>query len=343
MNITFLIGNGFDLNIGKKTSYYDFYKYYKAQPSENEIIRRLKNDLIINYENWSDLELGLGEYTENLKDLTEFDTVFNDIRSNLSDFIKKQEYDSNEISINTTSKCYEDLLHPEIYLVRGDRSSVERARLSFISPNNTTINIITFNYSKSLEQILKYENKPIDIVNHPGCKIQNIYHIHGFYNERMILGVNDASQIKNEKFKINAEIAETLIKQELNKNLKHLIDQECIETIERSDIICLFGLSMGETDKIWWEYIGKKIAKTGGHLILFHKGKELAENMDIFFPREERKIKNTFIKKANISNEEIEKVSNRIYIGYNTDIFKFDDQEKMNELILSEIMNSTSI
>ena len=37
MNIAYLIGNGFDLNLGLKTKYMDFYKYYLEQESKNDI------------------------------------------------------------------------------------------------------------------------------------------------------------------------------------------------------------------------------------------------------------------------------------------------------------------
>jgi hypothetical protein len=35
MNILFLIGNGFDLNLGMKTRYVDFYNYYISNTSLN--------------------------------------------------------------------------------------------------------------------------------------------------------------------------------------------------------------------------------------------------------------------------------------------------------------------
>ena len=34
MNVTFFIGNGFDINIGLKTKYSDFYPYFKKMPKK---------------------------------------------------------------------------------------------------------------------------------------------------------------------------------------------------------------------------------------------------------------------------------------------------------------------
>lgn len=40
MNILFLLDNGFDLNLGMKTRYSDFYEYYKLVNSKSEKIEK---------------------------------------------------------------------------------------------------------------------------------------------------------------------------------------------------------------------------------------------------------------------------------------------------------------
>lgn len=57
MNITFLIGNGFDINLGLKTRYTDFYPYYLSQNHDDIISKAIAND----YDRWADLELALGQ------------------------------------------------------------------------------------------------------------------------------------------------------------------------------------------------------------------------------------------------------------------------------------------
>ena len=64
MNITFLIGNGFDLNLKLNTRYSDFYKYYIENAPKDLLSKSIKED----YKMWSDLEVGLGEF---LKDIDE--------------------------------------------------------------------------------------------------------------------------------------------------------------------------------------------------------------------------------------------------------------------------------
>ena len=53
MNITFLIGNGFDINLGLKTRYTNFYPYYLEKYPE-EMIAKLSEALIGSSESTDD-------------------------------------------------------------------------------------------------------------------------------------------------------------------------------------------------------------------------------------------------------------------------------------------------
>lgn len=58
MNITFLIGNGFDINLGLNTRYSDFYPYFIEKSSETNMIRKwLQKDELL----WADLEEQIGK------------------------------------------------------------------------------------------------------------------------------------------------------------------------------------------------------------------------------------------------------------------------------------------
>ena len=71
MVITHIIGNGFDINQGLKTSYKDFYRdYYLKQDSSESVIDELKSAISGDIENWSDLELAIGKYTAHIASST---------------------------------------------------------------------------------------------------------------------------------------------------------------------------------------------------------------------------------------------------------------------------------
>ena len=50
MNIVYIIGNGFDLNLDMKTRYTDFYEYYKSIKSDKSSIKQLKTEILNNYQ-----------------------------------------------------------------------------------------------------------------------------------------------------------------------------------------------------------------------------------------------------------------------------------------------------
>jgi Bacteriophage abortive infection AbiH len=91
MNQVYIIGNGFDLNLGLKTRYIEFFEYYKKTISKNSIISELKNNISSDIENWADFEIALGKYTINLNNLEEFDIILDDIKMNLSNYLINQE------------------------------------------------------------------------------------------------------------------------------------------------------------------------------------------------------------------------------------------------------------
>ena len=67
--VTFIIGNGFDLNCGLKTRFTDMYPSYIATPSQYSIIADFKRDIqdneSLHFQRWSDFEMGMARYAEN--------------------------------------------------------------------------------------------------------------------------------------------------------------------------------------------------------------------------------------------------------------------------------------
>lgn len=63
MNVTLILGNGFDLNMGLPTSYSDFYKYY-LQVDSPKSTNLIKQEIGEKPRNWADLEKSLGEISK---------------------------------------------------------------------------------------------------------------------------------------------------------------------------------------------------------------------------------------------------------------------------------------
>lgn len=316
MNTLFFIGNGFDINLGLETRYKDFYKYYMSKESPNKLVEELKKNIKENIENWSDLEKKLGEYTKELNKENDFFEVFDDIRENLSNYLEKIESEFDH-SIYNNGLLLEHLSIPEKFLSTADFNQIRTYRADFYNH----ISIMTLNYTSTLEKIINTKVFPISIANR--SSIIQIEHIHGFSNDRMILGVNDTAQIENKDFQENDRINNALIKSVCNKGIGHTIDDWCINQIQDSHLICIFGSSLGCTDKIWFEFIGNKLASEC-KLIIFDVAEKINKRDSFKEKIKKDKLKKDFLNLTNLDEETKNRVIDNIYVGINTDMFKIN-------------------
>lgn len=320
MNVLFFIGNGFDLNIGMHTSYGDFYKYYQQVDSQSDAITRLKKEIAKNIKYWSDLELALGQYLENIKTVSEFDEVFEDIGEKLSEYLLKEEekFDFSKID---RKRLFDNLAFPEDILLRADTNKIALFRRTW-KGETWNVQIITFNYTTTLEKIVgdKQNNLQIGTHHNRNILLEGIVHIHGYANDRMVMGVNDVSQIKNNSFKQNIDVLEAIVKSTCNQAYRHTIDNHCKQLVSKANLICIFGSSIGDTDIIWWELIGEQL-KRDCLLVIFAKSEEISPRIAYKKARLERHIKESFLKKIKFNAENKVTIADKIYIGLNTNIF----------------------
>lgn len=321
MKILFIIGNGFDINLGIKSKYSDFYNFYQTVNSNSESINNLKKSISGDLKNWSDLELALGDYTENINSTLEFDEMFDDIGDNLAEYLR-QEQEKFDFAQVDASSFYRDLCFPEDFLSKADCIKLNTYRDNW-AKSRWDINIMTLNYTNIIETILDNNFENVEIGSHHQnipIKIRGIEHIHGYIDDRMILGVNDITQIKKSDFHSNQEVIEALIKTNCNKAQKHTVDDLCKNQVETASLICIFGSSIGDTDNYWWELIGKQLTR-GCQLIIFTKGEEVTRRRLYKNVRLEREVKKQFLIKTKLDDNEKFLVEDNIFVGVNTDLF----------------------
>lgn len=324
MQILYIIGNGFDLNIGLKTSYKYFFDYYKSKESPNKNVEKLKKNISENFNSWSDLELALGGYTNELKTLEEFDQVFEDIGENLAEYLKLEEDKFEESEIDR-ERFFKYLVRPEDELRQIDKNRITEYKRKFLN-HHWGLDIFTFNYTTVLEKIIGEGKKNIKIGNHLNNKadvtLRGIEHIHGFTDDRMVLGVNDKSQIKNKAFKENQDVLEAMVKSECNLAYGHTIDELFKKKIRAASMICVFGSSIGDTDNMWWKLIGQRL-NDNIPLLIFTKGEEvISRRIGYKNNRTKRKMRDYFLDKTHLSEGVRKRIENNVYVGLDTSMFK---------------------
>lgn len=332
MNITFLVGNGFDIASGIDTSYGAFYKWYCNIDSEKEHIKafrkNIKDDIKKGGKNWSDFELGLGKYTKHftIDTVNEFFECYEDAHEKIIEFLKLQQsqfitdaFVDNQITQfkNGLVNFYQDLNPQERRafneIFESDKSS------------DSIINFLSFNYTDTLNKIIDVISKtPLKQWQYSGNRKleinKKIIQMHGTSMEYPILGVDNTSQIANQELLSVPNFSEIMIKPQSVNAIGQLWHAEAKEIISKSRIICVFGMSLGESDAQWWNIIIKWLKENSSRrLIVYWYTKNPPNGISVYRKLQEtKKAKDTLYKYFALSPNDIENIGTRIHIAINT-------------------------
>ena len=251
-----------DIALHMKTSYQDFFKYYLKQSTVDGDVLAMKRDINSHkYETWADLEIGMGVYASQCADKEVFLKCLADIKANLKGYLQK-EYE--KIILYQLSSSY-NFSNPGLLLDPNPKYRYDKYRAKRNA--NTIINVITLNYTSTLERLLGFKGSVLAI--DPYTQLHTIQHIHGTLNNMMVMGVNDSAQISNANFNTDMDVIEDFVKPEYNDacmNNKNII---CETLIEEADIIVLYGSSLGKSDDKWWKLIGKRMQADNYPLLIY--------------------------------------------------------------------------
>lgn len=178
------------------------------------------------------------------------------------------------------------------------------------------ISILNFNYTDTIENILGLVGSDLEIGNayfHKGYRaiVDGVIHLHG---QRIspITGLNDKSQIANKDLASNEDVLDYLIKPRINQNLGHNLDEKAQKLIRNSNLICIYGTSLGETDSVWWKCLNPYMCSEYGCVIYFVYDSSFNRNKPMRLGEAMRKWKTKLMDAAQIEEKYREKVSEHI-------------------------------
>ena len=270
MNITFLIGNGFDLNLGLDTSYNDFLNFYLQEKSgDDEEIRGFKADIRRQHLDsatglWANAELAFGHYTDDIAELGKkadsFSKRRNDFCRKLAVYLQEQE---KRVDVHNHGQAFVDA-------ISEFRSGLTEAQLEQVNKSldifegGFNYNFIIFNYTSIIDTLInaaKQQKIQLGTREYKGTSFNNSFgksiHVHGTTEVEMIFGVNDTSQIANMTIfeGVSPIYLDSFIKQKYNNNIGSRVDEKAFDIIKKSSFIYVYGMSIGDTDKLWWQRI----------------------------------------------------------------------------------------
>lgn len=361
MKITVLLGNGFDVSLGIKSSYGDFYKWYYDKPSNVKHIqdfrRAIKEDILRDVpdeeKTWADFELGLGKYTENFTKETvdQFIDCLDDAQANIRQYLLEQEatFDIDQCTDNSIQSLKKSIW--DFYEETNDREKAEiKSMLDNIAGQDREVSFITFNYTDTLERILKAI--PDDILakwRHSNREYayklnRNVLHVHGTTESFPVLGVNDESQITNKELLETPQFKEMLVKAQNVHALGMLWHNQAEEQISNSRVICILGMSLGATDAKWWRKLVQWLkADSNRHIVLYWyeknppNGISTVKQLQAVDAAKNKLLSYT----ANLSANEIATMKNRIHVVINTKRYlRLTKKQKNPWSTLEEMVNT---
>lgn len=326
MDYVYLIGNGFDRNLGLKTDYKSFYEWYVKEVSNHPAITKLKSDISSDYENWSDLEEGLGNYFESINSVDDSKEIHKDLLAALQTYISHQ---NNSFS---PEKDYRGAFLNDIFTpYRSLRPNLqnELKRYVFDKSDHAYLRVISFNYTETIEKLLKYSGTELSAPSMGSYirKIVEIEHIHGYCDPtkgRMALGLDNESQIKNTVLAGQRQVLSRFVKPTYNNLYGEEHHIKCLRWINNASFLCVFGMSLGISDETWWHAIGKRLETSDARLLYFYyEGFELQNNNGPEFQEQIDEVKDSLMSKLGIENMNDQDIRNRIYISCCKTMFKY--------------------
>ena len=263
-----MLGNGFDLGLGLHTRYTDFLnkRYLEKTVKRGSPIDKMLVEISKNAECWGDAEIAFGRLpfsefgTTTELSFVECERDFHlDLCSYLSDEESRlviPEQDRGAVS-DSFSRAISELFFK---LAEGPQ---RRYVSSLIRDNTHVINFVNFNYTGTLETVLgdvSPRRVLYEITSGTDVELKftlgDIVHVHGdLKSGNTIFGVSECEQILDEEMVALCEEEGYFIKSSIDEKIGQNRGEQVRQILESSDIVVTYGLSFGESDVHWWEFL----------------------------------------------------------------------------------------
>jgi len=335
MNVTFLIGNGFDMRMGIASSYKSVEDHYIGLERTDKTIKAFQQSLKEQGEYWSDFELAIGKYTAlfNDDDQQSFISCLEDFTMELVEYLQSEE---DKVDFSLCDKEIKEEFWRSIKSFDDELGPAYKKQINGILATGEAVvfRFISFNYTHLLDKCLETAFDAKTIVgshaigntsyNHTVNK--HVIHIHGELPGPVLMGVDNGGQIEKEVWAKQRRFIQSMAKPLMNERFGSLVDVETLNTINRSNVICLFGLSMGETDHTWWKSIGNWLNDQNHRLVIFGHISKL-EGRSLTIQRRfrlEDDIKDRFMDLAEIGASDRSEIESRIFVYINSTLFNIN-------------------
>lgn len=321
MKVTFLIGNGFDINCGLKCTFREICEDYIRKESASEIIKHFKDNMDRNIDTWADFEIAMNQYLSNFKTEEEALECIRDFKLFMKESLKREEAlflsRISERKAESIIESYKDEIRESLqqfYL--GINNNINAKYRGLIALNNTEFSFISYNYTRIFDRLLLTTGI-----------IPSVIHIHGELNDETVVGIDSETQLNTNlqflpSIDLRREFIKTLFNQEYDTNRVIYADSY----ITNCDVMCVFGMSLGDSDLSWRNKIIKWLKSDSNHHLFLYQYS--CSNLNYFtVPHRmalEDKAKEAFFERLQLDDDVRNAIRERIHIPIGKNIFNIN-------------------
>lgn len=245
-----IVGNGFDLSMGFKTSYGDFMKSSFFPKYDSTLCSHLRKQFQENM-GWIDIE----------KELSEFSSMLISMKQDAKKKHIKWEYDSFREEYEELKSSLKAYLQEETKRAFGPSPDNHAKRVIDQLPAESKI--ISFNYTSIIERMTRDRF----------CASKgNLLHIHGSLapNDDIVFGVEDSAKLSKEHVFLYKAYS------------PHLKVQEFSDWLNSAERIIFYGYSLGDTDRQYFEKFFRKLCSGDSsyfELVFYYYGQASYDNL----------------------------------------------------------------
>lgn len=287
MNLTYIIGNGFDLGLGLPTSYKEFLKHYLENGNTDNVhysVQKLKEEIEKDIDNWGDGEVAIGRmdyrrfsryYDKQCIRLDDPELpnniliAYDDIKRSLYEYIKQCENLFPAVLSDIETSRFRTCL-VTIYKALPDPVS---GGTFYNNAERIDVNCLNFNYTNTYSKLIG-KSGCSSIIKEGNWKASVHFHapihVHGEISvgcwDDIVFGIGSKAQFAHMPKVSESHTIETVYEQIAPNIVKHdkdiILESEykevsrnpilaAIKVLRESDVIILFGISLSITDGIW--------------------------------------------------------------------------------------------
>lgn len=330
---TFIIGNGFDINLGMKTKYSDMYEGYIKTPSQTKVIESFKNELRNQqpFDKWSDFEMAMAEYAKTLSSEKELIECVRDFKSYMVNHLNNEYLKLEQMIKNF--KSYREPVKELNESIRGFYRKLIPNTVNeidnLLADTNVNYHFLTFNYTFSSELFFAIKQQYEQI------SLAKPIHIHGTLANDVVLGIDNVEQIEDLPYTLTTRGRRSFVKTVFNGDFDRSRVEKAKQIIKQSSVICVYGWSMGESDQFWVDLLREWITTDPRHhLVCYQYGTKKYQkcNFDEIMDAEDEQ-KEIILDKLGLSDWSL---LPQIHIPIGENIFKFGKVESEDQIIQAE-------